>query len=130
MPRFLLRIAAIAVSCLPVAALAQDAGGAGGQDGIFLLEPIAGVGRVPTQGGEGLGAFQFYFGLLYPWVIGMGTGIAVFMGVIGGIQIIQAGSDAAGVTNGKNRLLLSLAGLLIILGSAAILNALNPTFFR
>lgn len=135
-PLFRIVIVGIVLACaMPLTALAQDAGGAdagagGAQDGIFLLEPIAGIGRVPTQGGEGLGAFQFYFGLLYPWVIGMGAGIAVFMGVIGGIQIIQAGSDAAGVTNGKNRLLLSLAGLLIILGSAAILNALNPTFFR
>ena len=106
-------------------------GGNGGEtQGIFLLEHIGGVGEIPTVGNEGLGVFQFYFNLLYPWIVGMGAGIAVFMGVIGGIQIIQAGSDQAGVSNGKNRLLLSLAGLLIILASATILNTLNPTFFQ
>lgn len=98
--------------------------------GIFLLEPIGGVEEIPEDAGGGLGVFQFYFNLIYPWIVGMGAGIAVFMGVIGGIQIIQAGADQAGVSNGKNRLLLSLAGLLIILASATVLNALNPTFYR
>ncbi len=74
--------------------------------------------------------FFAYFNLLYPWMIGMGAGIAVLMAVIGGIQIVQAGADQGAVTNGKNRLLLSLAGLLIILLSATILNTLNPFFFR
>jgi hypothetical protein len=98
--------------------------------GIFLLEPIGGQGSIPTVGNEGLGVFGFYFGLIYPWLIGMGAGIALLMAVIGGIQIIQAGSDQANVTAGKNRLLLSLGGLLIILLSATIMNAINPVFFR
>lgn len=130
--RILLSVWCISVLLMPAVMLAQNppAGAGGGNDGIFLLEPIGGVGEIPTVGNEGLGVFQFYFNLLYPWVVGMGAGIAVFMGVIGGIQIIQAGSDQAGVSAGKNRLLLSMAGLLIILASATILNALNPTFYQ
>ncbi len=133
--RFLLSVWCISVLLTPVTAFTQDPGGdvggnGGETQGIFLLEPIGGVGSIPTVGNEGLGVFQFYFNLLYPWIVGMGAGIAVFMGVIGGIQIIKAGSDQAGVSNGKNRLLLSLAGLLIILASATILNTLNPTFFK
>lgn len=99
-------------------------------DGIMLLEPVGGVTHVPTDGNEGLGVFGFYFNLLYPWAVGMAAAIAVLMAVIGGIQIIQAGSDTSKVSAGKNRLLISLGGLIIILASAIILNSLNPTFFR
>ncbi len=110
------------------------AGGNGGgrDDGIFLLEPIGGVTSIPVtqQNLTGFGVFFYYFNLLWPWVVGMGAGIAVLMGVIGGIQIIQAGSDQGKVSAGKNRLLLSLGGLLIILLSGTLLNALNPTFYQ
>ena len=126
-----LRIAAFLASFgLPVAVLAQAGGGAGADaGGIKLLEPIGGVSEIPVGGG-GLSAFGFYFGLVYPWVVGMGAAIAVLMGVIGGIQMIQAGADSAAVSAGKSRLLASLGGLLLILLSATIMNALNPAFFK
>ncbi|NOS66944.1 MAG: hypothetical protein HOO67_01090 [Candidatus Peribacteraceae bacterium] len=108
----------------PLRALAADAGG------LYLLEPIGGVSAIPTNNNPGLGVFGFYFDLLYPWVVGMAAATAVLMAVIGGIQIIQAGSDQGAVGNGKNRLLLSMAGLLIILASATIMNVFNPTFYR
>lgn len=121
--RFCLRI--LGLLALPATTFAQS------DRGIILLEPVGGVGTVQTTGNEGLGVFRYYFfDLLYPWVIGMGAATAVLMAVWGGIQIIQAGSDQAKVTEGKNRLLISLGGLLIILLSATILNALNPVFFR
>ena len=120
----------LSAGCILILLILMTQAHAQGDQGIVLLEPVGGVGNIPTQGMAGLGVFGFYFNLLYPWVVGMGAGIAVFMGVFGGIQIIQAGADQAGVTAGKNRLLLSLAGLLIILASATILNALNPTFYR
>lgn len=109
----------------PIAVLAQ-----GAQGGIELIEPIGGVTNIPTQGMAGFGVLSVYFNLIYPWVIGMGAGLAVFMGVYGGIIIIQAGADPAEVTRGKNQLMMSLGGLLLLLLSDTILNALNPTFFR
>lgn len=99
------------------------------RNGLFLLEPIGGVREIPTRGNAGLGVFNFYFGLLYPWLLGMAGGVVMLNAVWGGIKIIQAGSGD-GVTEGKNKLLLSFAGLLIILFSAVILNTLNPVFFR
>lgn len=97
--------------------------------GIFLLEPIGGVREIPTGGG-GLGALGAYLGLLYPWLVGMAAGVAVLMALWGGMQIIQSGSDTGKRDEGKKRLLSSLMGLLLILLSATILNALNPTFFQ
>ena len=99
------------------------------QSGIRLMERVGDAAFIPTVGNEGLGVFGYYFNLLYPWVVGMGAATAILNGVIGGIQIIQAGSGD-GVKNGKNRLLLSFAGLLIILAAAAILNAINPVFYQ
>ncbi len=111
----------------PVTARAGDAGV---DRGITLLEPVGGVANIPVAGNAGLGVFGFYFNLLYPWVVGMAAAIAVLMAVVGGIQISMAGSDAGQVSAGRNRLLISLGGLLIILASAIILNSLNPTFYR
>lgn len=110
------------------------AGGAnaGGDEGIFLLEPVGGIRSIPVtqQNLSGFGVFSYYFGLLWPWVVGMGAGTAVLMGVIGGIQIIMAGADQGKVSAGKDRLLISLGGLLIVLASATLLNALNPSFYQ
>jgi hypothetical protein len=104
-------------------------GAAAGNNGIFLLEPIGGVREIPTNGG-GLGAFGFYIGLLYPWLIGVSAGVAVLMALWGGVEIIQSGGDSGKRDEGKKRLIGSLMGLLLILLSATILNAINPVFFR
>lgn len=100
------------------------------KSGILLLEQVGDVEYIPTDANPGLGVFGYYFNLLYPWVVGMAAATAVLMAVIGGIQIIQAGSDSGAVGNGKNRLLIALGGLLLILASATLMNALNPTFYR
>ncbi len=97
-------------------------------DGIFLLEPIGGTTHIEAE--PGLGALGHYLSLLYPWVVGMGAATAVLMAVVGGVQIIQAGADSGKRDAGKTRLLMSLGGLLLVMLSATILNALNPTFFK
>lgn len=119
-----MRLAAILLGFLSVVprALAQAGG-------IRLLEPIGGVAVIPTAGATGLGVFGFYFNLLYPWIIGMGAAISVLMGLVGGLQMMTAGNDSTKRSNGINRLLISMGGLLLILFSSTILNVLNPTFF-
>lgn len=97
-------------------------------DGIFLMEPIGDTTQIDAE--PGLGALGHYLNLVYPWIVGMGAATAVLMAVVGGIQIIQAGADTGKRDAGKNRLLMSLGGLLLVLLSATILNALNPTFFQ
>lgn len=118
---------AIALLPVPFAAWAQAGQG---PPGIRLLEPIGGVGVIPTEGLGGLGVFGFYFNLIYPWIVGMGAAIAVLMGLIGGIQIMTAGGDPGKRSAGMNRLFLSLGGLVLLLFSSTILNILNPTFFK
>jgi hypothetical protein len=98
------------------------------EGGIILLEPIGDTDEINAS--PGLGALGHYLSLLYPWLVGMGAATAVLMAVVGGIQIIQAGADTGKRDAGKNRLLMSLGGLLIVMLSATILNALNPSFFQ
>ena len=127
----ILRFLTVSAALLTVPiALAQDPGAGGGGQAIRLLEPIGGVNEIPVNGFEGLGVMNFYLGLLYPWLIGMGAGMAVLMATWGGLQIIMAGKDPSKAIAGKDRLIMSIAGLILILASATIMHALNPTFFK
>src|SRR5262245_21529505 len=101
----------------PVSVLAQAGAGGGAPrcQGLVLLQPIAGPTNIPTQGNEGLGVFGVYFNAIYPWIVGMGAGVALLMTVVGGLQMIQSGGDQTKRDAGKTRLLTSLGGLLIIL---------------
>ena len=116
--------AAMALAGLPSIVMAQGQN----QGGIVLLEPIGSEDQIDAI--PGLGALGHYLSLLYPWMVGMGAGVTVLMAVIGGIQIIQSGGDQGKRDAGQQRLLMSLGGLLLILLSATILNALNPSFFK
>lgn len=100
-------------------------------NGICLLEPIGQVRTIPTTGVQGqyLNVLITYFNLLYPWVIGLGAAIAVFMGLIGGIQVMQAGSDSGKRSAGTQRFLISLGGLILLLLSSTVLRVLNPSFY-
>ncbi len=99
------------------------------QDSIKLLEPIGDTTEI-TLDGSTLGAFGTYVNLLYPWVLGMAAAIAVLMGMWGGIEIMQAGADQGKYDAGKNRLLMSLGGLLLTLLASTILRTINPSFFK
>ncbi len=99
------------------------------QDSVKLLEPIGDTTEI-TLDGSTLGAFGTYVNLLYPWVLGMAAAIAVLMGMWGGIEIMQAGADQGKYDGGKNRLLMSLGGLLLTLLASTLLRAINPSFFK
>ena len=101
---------------------------AAAQGGVMLLEPIGNMTEIPANGG--FSVFTSYFNEVYPWIVGMGAAVAVLMGLVGGIQIMQAGNDEGKVTAGRTRLLMSMGGLLLLLFSSAILNVLNPSFFK
>jgi hypothetical protein len=120
-PKFLSAPLGILLALVPASAVAQG--------GINLLEPVGGQSSISVGGGP-LGAFIEYFNLLYPWVVGIAAAFAVLMGLVGGIQMMTAGGDSGKAENGKTRLMYSLGGLLLVLFSSIILNALNPTFFK
>lgn len=125
---------------VPAITLAQQpppaAGNAGGNGGancppgtIKLLEPIDGNHCLST-GSSVTGAFDVYFSMLFPWVVGVSAGIAILWGVAGGANMLLNAGDSGKYEEGRQWLLSSMVGLFIIIFSAMILNFLNPSFFK
>ncbi len=84
-----------------------------------LLAPIGKTTEIKTND------IGKYFDILFNMAIGIAGVLAVVMIVIGGIQWM--GSESIfGKTEGKERVTSAILGLLIILGSYALLNTINP----
>jgi len=122
--RFSLRLVAAALSLFLPSGLAY------GQD-IRLLECLSnGVCTIQTGGQRPLGVFQTYFNNVYPLILGSAAGIALLWALVGGIEIMVAGENASKRTEGVNRLMHALTGLVMLLFAAVIMNFINPTFYR
>jgi hypothetical protein len=78
---------------------------------------------------SGTDLLYIYIGAIYRWAASVIGIIAVLIMVISGIQISAAAGDQQAVTNAKNRLFQSMAGLALLFLSAIILFTINPTFF-
>jgi len=72
---------------------------------------------------------QGYISMIYSWAAGFVGLIAVAVIIISSIQISLSGGDPQAVTNSKDRILKSLAGLAVLFLSGLILYTINPNFF-
>ena len=97
---------------------------------IKLMECIGSICQIPVDPSDPLSAFWGYFNGLFPIVVGSAAGITLLWALFGGIEIMFAGADGAKLTAGKNKLLHSTYGLLLIAFSSMVLYMLNPAFFR
>lgn len=87
-----------------------------------LLAPIPGLKTAPNNFGE-------YINIMLKIAIGFCAVLAVIMIVIGGISYM--GSESIfGKTEAKSQITKAILGLLIALGSYAILNTINPDFLN
>ena len=96
---------------------------------IELLEPVGGVTSIEGDG-EAFNAFLQYFNLLFPWAAGIAAGLVVLWALIGGVQIMTSGGDSGKRSEGIDKFKNALIGLLMLLFAGAILNAINPSFFK
>lgn len=83
-----------------------------------LLAPIGEFKVAPKNIGD-------YFNLIFKIAIGLCGALAVIMIVIGGIQYM-GDESIFGKTEAKSKIIKSILGLLIALGSWALLNTINP----
>jgi len=67
--------------------------------------------------------------MIYTWAAGFVGLIAVGVIMISSIQISLSGGDSQAVTNSKDRIVKSLAGLAVLFLSGLILYTINPNFF-
>ncbi|MDP2624923.1 MAG: pilin [Candidatus Peregrinibacteria bacterium] len=81
------------------------------------------------RGSSGTDILKTYIALIYRWAAGLVGIVAVLVIVVSGIQISIDQGSGENVTSAKNRIMQSLAGLVILFLSALILYTINPTFF-
>ncbi len=90
-----------------------------GRDGYCLLAPLGGVSVIRDKD------LNDYFGMMYKILIGLAGVLAVIMIFFGGVQYMT--TDAlGGKEEGRTRIKNAVYGLIIALGSYAILNTVNP----
>jgi lipoprotein-anchoring transpeptidase ErfK/SrfK len=83
-----------------------------------LLAPIGDFTEAPNNIGD-------YFNIIFKIAIGLCGALAVVMIVIGGVQYM-GDESIFGKTEAKSRITKAILGLLIALGSWALLNTVNP----
>lgn len=83
-----------------------------------LLAPIGNLKFAPDNIGE-------YFNTIFLIAIGLCGALAVIMIVLGGIQYM-GDESIFGKTEAKSKIMAAILGLLIALGSYALLNTINP----
>lgn len=94
---------------------------------IDLYEPLPGTSQI-TMGSGPLDALNQYLQPFLPLVVGMSAGLAILMIIIGGFQIMLGGGSIA-QSEGLNRILTAIGGLMILIFSAALLYMLNANYF-
>lgn len=99
------------------------------QEPLQLLQPLD-DSTTELQPSPGIQIFFDYFNLSWPWLVGTSAGIAVFWSLVGGIQVILSGGDPGKRQTGIDRILWSLAGLVILGLAGIILRTLNPLFYQ
>ena len=92
-------------------------------DAVRLLEPIGGMSFVS---GGGIGVLMAYIAGIWPWLVGIGFGVALLQVIFAGYEIMMSGGSPALREQGKQRILWSIIGMLMLLSAAAILNLINP----
>ncbi len=83
-----------------------------------------------TVNGSGIQLFINYFNCMWPWLLSIAGGMAVLNGVIGGTMMMMSGGDSGLQSQGKQKLMYSIVGLLIVMLSGTILRTLNADFFK
>lgn len=103
---------------------------------ICLLQPPPGVGQSISTDPSSSDPFQYwqsYFGsvggeTLWTWGLWMGVGLAVLNVVVAGFEIM--GGESMGlISDGKQRMMWSIVGLMMLLFAGTLLSFLNPLFF-
>ena len=70
-----------------------------------------------------------YIGLIYRYMVGLGSILAVLMIIIAGILRAAAGDNSEMLAKSKKMMTQTIIGLIILLLSAVILYTINPNFF-
>ena len=124
----LLRLFAFAIGLAPLIVRAQGNLEITPRD-LILLEQLGSQGFIPAAWTANMQAMFYYINDVWPWVIGIATGIAVLQVLVSGVQIMFSGSSEK-AAEGKSRLFWAIAGLLLAAFAGFILKTLNSLFYQ
>lgn len=113
------------------AALAQSAAStnAAGAPATLQLEipiPVSPLEQGVSNAGGAVSDVSQYIGRIYNFAIGIVGLIAAVMMIIGGFQYLTSAGDAGKIGAAKKRITDAIIGLVLMLGSYALLNTINP----
>lgn len=97
------------------------------------MEPFPGMPDyfTPAQTAGPLGAFYAYINTgVWKWAFRIAVAFAVFNGVGGGFDIVLSNGESGKIDAGKQKLIWSGIGLIILLLSGALLEFFNPVGFQ
>lgn len=92
-----------------------------------LLEPFDGNTTFPD--GPGVHYIANYFTRVWPWLIGVGVGLALLRVVIGGIAIMNSGGNPGLRSEAKEHIKWAIIGFLMLIMAGAILATVNPSAY-
>lgn len=115
-------------ACVPIGAPKNNQPLVRPNRNLTLLQPLDGSTFFLAPS-SGVSIFFEYFNLSWPWVLGVAAGIGILQALVGGIEIMVAGSDSGKLENGKSKMMYALMGLLMVGLAGFILRSLNPLFF-
>ena len=78
---------------------------------------------------SGIQLLMSYIGIIYRWAAGVIGIVSVIYLVWGGFTITTAQNDTTAIDKAKEKIMQSIAGLILLFLSAVILYTINPNFF-
>ena len=96
---------------------------------ICMIQPLGSTCSTGIPTGTGFEIMFHYFGCVAPWLYDLAIGICVLWVLVGGIQIIISGDNTGWYDRGKNIIIASIVGLLMLIFAPVILRFLNNAFF-
>ncbi len=82
------------------------------------------------KGATGFELVFNYIAILYKYGVGLISLFCVAIIVFSGVQMITGGINSEAVNDAKERIFQAIFSLVLLLGSAFILNFVNPGFFK
>jgi Type IV secretion system pilin len=94
---------------------------------VTLIEPLCGQSQISGNGAWDL--MLAYFNCAVIWLYDIAIGVCVLWTLVGGICIIISGDNSSLYERGKNYIIGSISGLLMLIFAPVILRFVNSGFF-
>ncbi len=111
----------------------NDGAGSFGEKKIQLREPLLPGQKTidvsPDTSGGAIGIMSQYVGMIYKYVLALGSIIAVLVTMFGGVKMMTSGGDSGATGEAKDMILQTLSGLAMLFLTGLFLYAINPNFF-